>query len=134
MVSAADTGVSAASLDELRRLFAVPGNAGQRNVLDLDVVGDVVDQLRPLASHLLGETNLDDVRCRRGILFDKTPDRNWKVAWHQDRSIAVNGRAEAAGFGPWSRKAGVVHVQPPTRVLRQIVTLRLHLDDTPGSN
>jgi ectoine hydroxylase-related dioxygenase (phytanoyl-CoA dioxygenase family) len=65
----------------------------------------------------------------RGLLFDKSPDANWKVAWHQDLSIAVKNRIEAPGFGPWSEKAGVVHVQPPVRVLEEMLTVRLHLDD-----
>jgi ectoine hydroxylase-related dioxygenase (phytanoyl-CoA dioxygenase family) len=64
----------------------------------------------------------------RGILFDKTPDANWKVAWHQDLTVAVRERREVAGFGPWSEKAGVVHVQPPAAVLERMVTVRLHLD------
>jgi len=64
----------------------------------------------------------------RGILFDKTPDANWKVAWHQDLTIAVRERVDVPGFGPWSEKAGVVHVQPPAAVLERMVTVRLHLD------
>jgi len=64
----------------------------------------------------------------RGILFDKTPDANWKVTWHQDLTIAVRERREVEGFGPWSEKAGIVHVQPPAEVLERMVTVRLHLD------
>jgi len=70
----------------------------------------------------------------RGILFDKTPAAPWKVAWHQDLSIAVRSRAEAEGFGPWSLKAGVVHVQPPAAVLARMLTVRLHLDDCDEAN
>src|SRR5690606_16226043 len=73
-------------------------------------------------------------RVVRSILFDKTPDANWKVAWHQDLSIAVRERADVAGYGPWSRKDGVVHVEPPTSVLKRMVTLRLHLDDCNAEN
>ena len=65
----------------------------------------------------------------RGLLFDKSPEANWKVAWHQDLSIAVKKRVEMSGFGPWSEKAGVVHVQPPLPVLERMLTVRLHLDD-----
>ncbi|HEX8455025.1 MAG TPA: phytanoyl-CoA dioxygenase family protein [Longimicrobium sp.] len=65
----------------------------------------------------------------RGILFDKTPDANWKVAWHQDLAIAVRERRETPGFGPWSEKAGVTHVQPPAAVLERMLTVRVHLDD-----
>ncbi|HEV2295330.1 MAG TPA: phytanoyl-CoA dioxygenase family protein [Tepidisphaeraceae bacterium] len=64
----------------------------------------------------------------RAILFDKTGDANWTVPWHQDRSIAVRQRIEVVGFGPWSEKAGVIHVQPPVELLKQMVTLRFSLD------
>lgn len=64
----------------------------------------------------------------RGILFDKTPDANWKVAWHQDLTIAVRERVGVDKFGPWSEKAGIVHVQPPAGVLERMVTVRLSLD------
>ncbi len=58
----------------------------------------------------------------------KVPDANWKVPWHQDVTIAVQNRIEADGFGPWSIKADVLHVQPPAAVLEQMLCLRLHLD------
>ena len=64
----------------------------------------------------------------RGILFDKIPDANWKVPWHQDVTIAVIERVEVEGFGPWSMKAEVLHVQPPAEVLEHILTVRFHLD------
>jgi ectoine hydroxylase-related dioxygenase (phytanoyl-CoA dioxygenase family) len=70
----------------------------------------------------------------RGLLFDKTPSANWKVAWHQDLTIAVRQRSEVAGYGPWSIKAGVQHVQPPTSVLEGMLTMRLHLDNCSDSN
>lgn len=70
----------------------------------------------------------------RAILFDKTPATNWKVAWHQDLTIAVQEKRDLPGYGPWSVKDGTVHVQPPMVVLEGMVTLRLHLDDTPETN
>ena len=57
----------------------------------------------------------------RGILFDKIPDANWKVPWHQDVTIAVQERVESEGFGPWSMKADVLHVQPPAEGLEHMV-------------
>jgi ectoine hydroxylase-related dioxygenase (phytanoyl-CoA dioxygenase family) len=65
----------------------------------------------------------------KGILFDKTPGANWKVAWHQDTMICVRERIDTPGFGPWSVKAGVIHVQPPAEVLAGMMTVRVHLDD-----
>jgi ectoine hydroxylase-related dioxygenase (phytanoyl-CoA dioxygenase family) len=73
-------------------------------------------------------------RCVRALLFDKTPDANWKVAFHQDRCIAVQRRLDVPGFGPWSVKAGVPHVQPPVRILESMLTARIHLDDCGPDN
>lgn len=70
----------------------------------------------------------------RGTLFDKPPAAPWKVAWHQDVTIAVRARADLEGFGPWSLKAGVPHVQPPAAVLEQMLAVRLHLDDSDEQN
>ena len=70
----------------------------------------------------------------RGILFDKTPGANWNVVWHQDLSIAVRERQDVPGFGPWSEKAGVTHVQPPPAVLERMLTVRLHLDECDETN
>jgi hypothetical protein len=87
-------------------------------------------EIRTSVVPVLGE----GARAVRAILFDKTPEANWKVAWHQDLSIAVRARAEVPGYGPWSEKAGVVHVQPPAQVLENMVTVRLHLDDCGPEN
>ncbi len=65
----------------------------------------------------------------RSLFFDKTPDANWKVAWHQDLTIAVRAKIETDGYAAWSVKEGVVHVQPPVSVLEKMITVRLHLDD-----
>jgi hypothetical protein len=86
--------------------------------------------IRSLIDPILGP----NARPVRGLLFDKTPDANWKVAWHQDLSIAVKEKHDAPGYGPWSVKAGVPHVQPPLNVLQNMLTVRLHLDDCGPDN
>jgi ectoine hydroxylase-related dioxygenase (phytanoyl-CoA dioxygenase family) len=86
--------------------------------------------VRALVAPVLGA----DFFAVRGILFDKTPSARWKVAWHQDLSIAVRGRVEVEGFGPWSSKAGVWHVQPPASVLERMLAVRLHVDDCDETN
>lgn len=73
-------------------------------------------------------------RVVRGVFFDKTPDANWKVAWHQDLTITVQEKIETEGFRAWTKKAGIDHVQPPDNVLEQILTVRIHLDDATVSN
>jgi len=73
-------------------------------------------------------------RVVRGIFFDKHSEANWKVAWHQDLTIAVRRQCEVEGYGPWSVKAGITHVQPSVSVLENMIALRVHLDETDESN
>lgn len=70
----------------------------------------------------------------RAILFDKSPEANWSLAWHQDRTICVREKREAPGFGPWTVKSGMIHVAPPFDLLTRMVTVRVHLDDVPATN
>lgn len=65
----------------------------------------------------------------RATLFDKTGDANWLVPWHQDLTVCVKSRLEVPGYGPWTKKAGVWHVQPPASVLERMLSIRIHLDD-----
>ncbi len=75
-----------------------------------------------------------EARAVRAVLFNKTADTNWSLAWHQDRTICVRHRVEVAGYGPWTVKAGLHHVAPPFDLLARMVTLRVHLDDVPITN
>lgn len=83
-----------------------------------------------IAQEILGVTPLPV----RAILFDKTPAANWYVTWHQDLSIPVKNKVESVGFGPWSTKDGILHVQPPASILEQMVSLRIHLDTCSEAN
>jgi ectoine hydroxylase-related dioxygenase (phytanoyl-CoA dioxygenase family) len=115
-----------------RNLSGGDRRGGVRNLLDFFEMRDLAasSAMRIAVKTILGS----GVRVVRGILFDKTEGANWKVPWHQDVTIAVNQKVEAAGFGPWSVKAGVLHVQPPASVLERMVSVRLHLDDCPAQN
>ena len=64
----------------------------------------------------------------RAILFDKNDETNWALGWHQDRAIAVQERHDVAGYGPWTVKQGILHVQPPFAVIARMLTVRIHLD------
>ena len=109
-----------------------PREYAKRNLLRHSKVRELADSqaIRSIVDAVLGP----GARVVRGLLFDKTPQANWKVAWHQDLSIAVRERRETPGYGPWSIKAGVQHVQPPAKVLENILTIRLHLDDCGDDN
>lgn len=105
---------------------------GIRNLLSISAVHELAGSLvvRALVAPVLGPGCF----AVRGILFDKTPDANWNVVWHQDLSIAVHERRDVPGFGPWSKKEGVTHVQPPPSVLERMLTVRLHLDECDERN
>jgi ectoine hydroxylase-related dioxygenase (phytanoyl-CoA dioxygenase family) len=104
----------------------------QRNLLSLPAIRELAasSPVRQLVADVLGR------RCfaTRGILFNKTEQSNWKVVWHQDLTIAVRERRETDGFGPWSVKASVVHVQPPPDIMGRILAIRLHLDESGPDN
>jgi ectoine hydroxylase-related dioxygenase (phytanoyl-CoA dioxygenase family) len=122
--------LSPARVDEVLRalptMFEKDGHGGLRNLLDILAVAEVARDsgIRDIARVILGRGCF----AVRALLFDKTPSANWKVAWHQDLTIAVAERREIPGFGPWSAKAGVLHVQPPTAILERMVAIRVHLD------
>jgi hypothetical protein len=101
---------------------------GIRNLLDFfDVVQPVMRHpaMRRLVEPILGA----GASAVRALFFDKMGPANWSVAWHQDLAIAVQCRAAASSFGPWSVKAGVDHCHAPASVLEKMLTVRLHLDD-----
>jgi hypothetical protein len=106
--------------------------AGRRGILELRPIAELSRSERLLSlvrPHLSAQP-----RPVRGIYFDKTADTNWLVTWHQDLTIAVRDKVDVPGFGPWSLKEGVPHVQPPVSLLEQMITVRLHLDDCDESN
>lgn len=106
---------------------------GVRNLLNVaPFVREFADStaVRKLVEPIAGRK----ARVVRAIFFDKTPQANWKVPFHQDLTIAVKERKAAPDFAIWTSKANVPHVQPPAPVLENIVTLRAHLDETDESN
>jgi ectoine hydroxylase-related dioxygenase (phytanoyl-CoA dioxygenase family) len=115
-------------IDEIiRQLRAVePGRGGVRNLLSLSAVRELACSrpVRSFAELILGPGCF----AVRGIIFDKTPDSNWKVIWHQDLTIAVEQRVETDGFGPWTNKGGIPHVHAPVALLERMVSIRVHLD------
>ncbi len=108
------------------------GRGGVRNLLRSAAIRELTEEgaLLGLARTVLG-TGAWPVKA---TLFAKSPTANWKVPWHQDVTIAVCSRCDAAGFGSWTEKDGVPHVQAPAEVLEGMLALRLHLDPCPAEN
>ena len=120
-------------IKEIDDLNLNPSRAGTRNLLELSPCIHKLSQSQKISS--LVESILGDrARVVRGIFFDKQPNANWKVPWHQDVTIAVKHRLDVDGYHPWSVKGGIPHVQPPTAILEQMLTVRIHLDRTDEGN
>jgi ectoine hydroxylase-related dioxygenase (phytanoyl-CoA dioxygenase family) len=70
----------------------------------------------------------------KAIYFDKPPQSNWFVAYHQDLGISVDKKAELDDYRNWTYKQDQYGVQPPIKILEDTITLRIHLDDTTKDN
>jgi hypothetical protein len=114
-----------------RRLGAFVGGigsgAGSRRLLDEAWCAHLAGALRGDARiRSLLPRNALAVQC---TLFDKSPTRNWLVAFHQDLSIPVSSRVNCPECSGWSEKEGHLYVQPPVSVLERLVAVRVHIDD-----
>lgn len=125
-----------AEVDVLARhieaLSSRASRAGTRHLMSVPAVRAAADDARmtAIASEHLGMT----ATPFRATLFDKSPDANWLVAWHQDRALPMVQRVEAPGWGPWSVKGGVQYVHAPAEALERVVALRLSIDDSGVDN
>ena len=71
----------------------------------------------------------------RILYFDKPPGKGWSLAVHKDRTIAVSEHVEKLDpFSKPTRKAGVPHVEATDELLKEMLTLRLHLDPMHTAN
>jgi ectoine hydroxylase-related dioxygenase (phytanoyl-CoA dioxygenase family) len=106
--------------------------ASQRNILAISCVRSLAQSLfmRQTVELILGKGCF----AVRGIFFNKTEEANWKVTWHQDLTIAVRERINLEGFGPWSSKDDVLHVQPPDEIMNSMLAIRVHLDESCADN
>jgi len=106
--------------------------AGSRHAMRHPSIAELArgSYLAGLAKEILG---CDPIPFR-ATLFDKSPRSNWLVAWHQDTALPLLKRQDVSGWGPWSVKEGVIFALAPESVLRQVLALRLHLDDSTAQN
>ncbi len=119
--------------DEIENFSDIDSNYGIRNAdKKYPRIKEIAHSSRLInqAKKILGSTP----KLVRVIFFDKTPEQNWLVAWHQDKTIALNQKMALAGWNCWTLKDNVHHVQPPITVLNSMITFRLHLDDADKDN
>jgi len=100
--------------------------------LSHSAINSVANDARVLgiAQSILGENAFPF----RATLFNKSPDSNWLIAWHQDTALPLIEKHETPGWGPWSVKEGIVYAHAPAGALEQVLALRLHLDDCTADN
>jgi hypothetical protein len=122
--------LSPEAIDQIRLQFDAI-NSGRAGSRQFDVPEMIMDLIGPggLLGALAAQQAGQAATPVRVLLFDKTPASNWAVSWHQDRTIAVKQRADVEGYGPWSVKGSVVHVEPPVAILQNMLTLRVFVDD-----
>lgn len=106
--------------------------AGVRHVLRDPIVANVArdSRLLSIAQEILGGSAIPF----RATFFDKSPESNWLVAWHQDTALPLRERRETESWGPWSMKEGVNYAHAPASALSNVVALRVHLDDSTTDN
>ena len=108
------------------------GRAGIRNAFKVEVVRSLAsdDRLLGMARKVLGVNAVPF----RATLFDKSPNSNWLVVWHQDTALPLKDRREVSGWGPWSVKEGVICAHAPASALEHVLAIRVHLDDSNEEN
>ncbi len=119
-------------LVSLADLKPLPHRAGIRHVLGHPTVSVVAHgpRLMEIAQAVLGSSALPF----RATLFDKIPDANRLISWHQDTALPLREMVDVPGWGPWSEKEGVIYAHAPASALEQVLALRLHLDDCTEAN
>jgi ectoine hydroxylase-related dioxygenase (phytanoyl-CoA dioxygenase family) len=85
-------------------------------------------------NHLITELFGDEFFVVKSIYFEKPKNSNWFVSYHQDLTISVNTKLELDGYGPWTTKHNQFAVQPPSDILQDNFTIRIHLDNATGEN
>ncbi len=106
-------------------------SAGSRNLLDVAWARSLAIRLKTMC--VLQPMLPDAAVAIQCTYFDKSPDRNWRVAWHQDLSAPIQ-RPETSIAWRYAEKEGVIYVQPPAEVLRQLLAVRVHLDPSTATN
>jgi len=119
-------------LDALSRADLQRTRAGARHLLGVPAVRAMATdrRLMTIAATYVGS----GATPFRATLFDKSPDANWLVTWHQDTTLPLRERIEDPAWGPWSTKAGVLHAQAPAWALEEVIALRISLDDSTHEN
>jgi ectoine hydroxylase-related dioxygenase (phytanoyl-CoA dioxygenase family) len=119
-------------IDDLDHSPLRRSKAGVRHALRHPAVSALAEEPRVLsiAQEILGGEALPF----HATLFDKSPQANWLVVWHQDTALPLRERRNTPGWGPWSVKDGVIYAHAPASALCRVAALRIHLDNSTTHN
>lgn len=114
------------------KLRSLPSGAGTRNLLEQAWVQSLAQSIGHSSFVRRAFTSTPvAVQC---TLFDKTQEKNWLVAFHQDIVIPVQARVVHPSLGVWSTKEGQLYVQAPVQLLETLLAVRIHIDDCGAEN
>jgi ectoine hydroxylase-related dioxygenase (phytanoyl-CoA dioxygenase family) len=106
--------------------------AGTRRLLSVPWCAALAHKIRQCADLVdMIPSNYLVVQC---TYFEKSPTKNWLVAWHQDLSIPVATYVQHPALSGWSEKEGQLTVQPPADMLATLLAVRVHLDECRAEN
>ena len=125
-------GLGAGDLAALQNEFP-PSSPNRRNLF---LFSPLVEGLVRKSSFNQAATEILGKQCFavRAIFFNKIEKANWHVPWHQDIGIPIRERKNVPGFTAFTMKEGILHANAPTRVLENLLILRLHLDPATATN
>ncbi|HTV58039.1 MAG TPA: phytanoyl-CoA dioxygenase family protein [Verrucomicrobiae bacterium] len=119
-------------LETLQHIPIRRTRAGIRHALACSAVADFVhrEEIMGMAREILGPGALPF----RASLFEKSPEANWLVAWHQDTALPLREWSNDPDWGPWSAKQDILYAHAPARALARVLALRISLDDSTSLN
>ena len=119
-------------IERLGVLNAEPERPGYRHLMADNAVRRLANdpRLTELVENISGKRMVPF----KATLFNKAGKANWLVAWHQDTALPVVRPPSFDEWGTAAIKDGITFCQAPTRALRQIVAIRVHIDDSVADN
>jgi hypothetical protein len=114
-------------------LAALPSGQPGLRLSGINGLPELVGEGAPIQA-IVSQYGARPVRPVRVIYFDKGPDNNWALGWHQDRTIAVRQKVELPGYSVWTVKQGIPHVEPPMAIIEGMLTVRVHVDQVDREN
>ncbi|MDF9794982.1 putative DNA-binding transcriptional regulator YafY [Catalinimonas alkaloidigena] len=125
-----------------RILDSYKASVDGQNSTEVFAIRKLLQELPVLKEHifnlklhtLIKEGMGEDYFLCKAIYFDKPSTSNWYVSWHQDVPINVQEKIETEGYSGWTSKKGVISVRPPVDILKNMYTIRIHLDKTTAEN